>query len=116
MMTERRRERLISWMSEAASEFIARSVALPGTLITVTRVLVAPNLERATIYFSVWPESRETEVLKAVRAVRRDFYEYAERKFTMGQRIPVDFALDHGEKARRKFEEILRGVKPKGSP
>ncbi|MBI1956983.1 MAG: hypothetical protein HYS44_00795 [Candidatus Niyogibacteria bacterium] len=107
-MNARRHERLTSWMAQAASEFIERSVAIPETLITVTRVFVEPNLERATVYLSVWPESKEAEALKAVRAVRRDFYEYARGKFTIGQRIPVDFALDHGEKARFRVEELLK--------
>ena len=110
-MNDRKRERLASWMMEAAAEFIARSVALPETLITVTRVHLEPHLERAMIYISVWPEAKEAEALKLVRAARRDFYEYTKRKFTIGQRVPVDFDIDRGEKARLRFEEILRGEK-----
>ena len=107
-MKDRQREHLISWMTEAASEFIVRSVSFPNVLITVTRVDIPQTAERAIIYISVWPETKEVEVLKSIRALRRDFYEYAKQKFILGRRIAVDFAIDHGEKARRNVEELLK--------
>ena len=108
-MNEKQKSHLISWIEEAAAEFIVRDVSLPsGTLATVTRVMLAPHLEKATIFVSVWPETKETEVLKLIHAVRRDFYEYAEKKFKINQRITVSFEIDRGEKARVRVEKLLR--------
>ena len=107
-MNDRKRAHLLSWFAKAAAEFIARTIAIKEGVITVTRVDIHPSLERATVYVSVWPESKESEAMKSLKSVRRDFYEYAERKFTMRQRTAVEFKIDPGEKARRRFEEILR--------
>jgi ribosome-binding factor A len=108
-MNEKQKGHLVSWMAETAAEFIVRRVSLPsGTLATVTRVELAQNLKRAIVFVSVWPETKEVEVLKLIRAVRHDFYEYAEKKFKINQRIAVTFEIDRGEKARVRVEKLLR--------
>ncbi len=110
-MNEKKRERLRSWIHEAAAEFIGHTAAIPGGLITVIRVELNEKIEHATVYVTVWPESREAEAMKAIRAARRHFYTYAKRTFTMGQRIAVDFKIDEGEKKRRRIDQLLEEEK-----
>ena len=106
-MDDRQRGHLKSWLQEAASEFMAREVVVSGALITVTRVELDKHAERAVVYFTVWPETKEAEALKMLKTARKEFYTYAARTFTMGQRIAIDFNIDRGDKVRRHIDEIL---------
>jgi ribosome-binding factor A len=87
-----------------AGEFIARE-ANRNALITPTRVEMSEDSKKATVYFTVLPESEEESALSFLRRKRSEFRScLTKQRF---KRIPmVDFAIDAGEKNRRALEEI----------
>lgn len=94
-------------LAHRAAEFFART-ANRDALITVTFAHTSSNLRRATIYITVYPESREEAALAFAKRQRSDFREYL-KKMTKMKRLPiVDFKIDEGDKNRRRIDELLQ--------
>ena len=91
-------------LRKAAGDFVAREAGRES-LITPTRADVSPDLKKATIYFTVIPDSAEENALNFMRRKRSDFKHYLKRlHFKV---LPfVDFQIDYGEKNRLEIEEI----------
>ncbi|MEX0933330.1 MAG: ribosome-binding factor A [Candidatus Paceibacterota bacterium] len=103
-----RQEKVAELLKKLAAEYLVRE-SNTSSLITVTRTDVASNLRRATIYFTVLPESEEDSVVEFLSRKEYDFKEYV-KKHTSLQFLPItSFVLDLGEKNRIKIEELSRG-------
>lgn len=77
-----------------------------ASLLTVTKVIVTPKFEQATIFFTAFPEDKEKTALEFLKRKRSDFKELL-KSDTRLQRIPfVDFQIDIGEKNRQNIERI----------
>lgn len=78
-----------------------------SSLITVTRVTLSDDEKRATILFTVFPDSLEKTALEFAKRKRSDFKEYVKSHSKLG-RIPMfDFEIDQGEKHRQKIDDLL---------
>ena len=83
------------------------------SMITVTRVDIAANMERGTVYITVLPESKEEAAINFAKRMRTDM-----RKYVM-KRLPVkvipffEVEIDYGEKNRQQIDELLRQEKKK---
>src|SRR4051812_6484473 len=75
------------------------------SLITVTRVILANRLTKATIMITVLPEDKEEEALEFTRRKRLDFKEYVKKHGRIGRIPHFDFQIDFGEKNRQRIEE-----------
>lgn len=107
----RRRERANSTIKRFIADFVSRNIGAPNVLITVLRVEMNQGLTEARIFLSVWPESKEKEILKEIRNNKRDFYEYMKKKLKIKYMPEFRFEIDRGEKIRQKVEEILQKKK-----
>lgn len=98
-------ERHAEAIRAAAAEFLARE-ANRTTLITVTRVELSENGRNATVLISVYPESGEEPALAFANRNRRELGRFLESK-VKGMRIPhFEFAIDQGDKNRRRLDEL----------
>ena len=80
------------------------------SLITVTGADISKDFSNATVYFTVFPDDQEEQVLHFARRKRADFKSYLKSNLQL-RRIPfVDFKIDVGEKHRQKIDEISREV------
>lgn len=83
------------------------------SMITVTRVDIAANMERGIVYITVLPESKEEAAINFAKRMRTDM-----RKYVM-KRLPVkvipffEVEIDYGEKNRQQIDELLRQEKKK---
>jgi len=111
MQTDARREgRVIGIIKEAASEFLLRE-SNQTSLLTVTSVALADRGKKATVYFTVFPESKQKGAVDFTKRRRSDFKEFL-KNHTRLQHLPfVDFKIDQGEKNRQKIEEIEQTLK-----
>ena len=100
-----RQKQIQEELRKLAGNFIANE-SNRQSLITPTRVEISPDLKRATIYFTVFPEDKENDVLHFLRRKRSEFKSYLKKlHFKI---LPfVDFEIDHGEKNRQALDKIV---------
>ncbi len=107
-MNTNRHNKLTQEIARLAGDFFMRNVRVPDTLLTVTRAVIADNLTRATIFFSVLPEHRESIALAIAKRARSDFRTYVKER-RLFHPIPIfDFDIDAGEKNRQRVDELTR--------
>ena len=94
-------------IQHAAADFLARE-SNRESLITVTRVELSPDLKKATIFFSVMPESYEKHALDFTKRMRSDFKKYLYDHSRIGVRPLIDFEIDYGEKNRQRIDDLTR--------
>jgi ribosome-binding factor A len=110
---ERKIEKLASWFSRSGADFIASRFGFKEGLITVSRAEIEPSLTRVKIYFTVYPETKEREILEKLKKAAPDFREYV-KNFYRIRRLPIfEFDIDYGEKNRMRIEELLLKEKSK---
>lgn len=92
-------ERLLQ--KEMGDMFQKQTQGIPGTLISVSRVRVSPDLSLAKIYLSLFPSDKGEELLKSIRAnVKSIRYDLGQRVRLQLRRIPelaffMDDSLDY---------------------
>src|SRR3954470_21753889 len=101
-----RQAKIIELLKHMASEFF-REESSGTALITITDAHVSDDYKAATIFFTVFPENKETAALDFAKRRRSDFKHYVKDKSSLN-RIPFfDFAIDEGEKNRQKIDAIF---------
>jgi len=104
-MQTQRQNKVAEQIAQVAAAFLERE-SNRQSLITVTRADVAPDLTRATVYFTVMPDELEEEALKFTKRKRSEFRSHL-KKQTQFRRLPfVDFAIDRGEKYRQHLDTL----------
>ena len=77
------------------------------SLITVTDVDLSMDGKKATILITVMPVDASQNALNFVKRKRSDFRSYVKKNSRL-KRLPYfDFAIDEGEKNRRRIDELL---------
>jgi ribosome-binding factor A len=104
-----RDEKLKDLIKQVAAEFMQRESNYTS-IITITDVSVSDRGNRATIFFTVLPDSKEKAALDFAKRMRAEFREYFSEKARMRALPFFDFEIDRGEKNRQKIDEISRNV------
>lgn len=104
----RRQNKVAEEIAHQAGVFLARTVKAGGSLITVMRANIAPDLKRVTIFVSILPKSREEEMLVALKRLRTDFHDFLKEKTVLRNVPTVDFALDIGEENRQRIDALTK--------
>ena len=98
-------EQEVERLREVAAEFMARE-ANRNSLITVTRAEMGTNGRSATIFITVYPETAEAQAVEFANRNRGEFGKFFETR-VRGMRVPrVEFAIDMGDKNRRRLDEL----------
>jgi ribosome-binding factor A len=94
-------------LRELAAEFFSRE-SNRTSLITITSVELKERNSKAVVLFTVMPEDQEPAALDFMRRKLSDFREYVGKHARM-MRLPFfEVAIDKGEKARQRLDEISR--------
>lgn len=102
-----RSEKVANFIKELAAKFLGKENNRTS-LVTVTGCTTSPDLKRATIFFTVFPESKEHDALDFAKRKRGEFRDYLKENFK-GKIVPfIDFEIDQGEKNRQKIDDLLR--------
>lgn len=97
-------------ISEILHDLGARFLSLNGngsSLLTVTHVELTRDQKRATIFFTVFPESLEKTALEFAKRKRSEFKEFIKDNSKLGRIPQMDFGIDSGEKNRQKIDDLL---------
>ncbi|PIR38248.1 MAG: hypothetical protein COV34_01395 [Candidatus Zambryskibacteria bacterium CG10_big_fil_rev_8_21_14_0_10_42_12] len=99
---------------EQLTEAIRKSAALffeqesnRKSLITVTRVLLSSDKKKASVMFTVFPESYEEQASLFANRNRRDFVTFLKSKYKVARLPSIDFHIDQGEKNRQRIDMLL---------
>lgn len=104
-MQSQRQQKVSEQIAHLAAEFLGRE-SNRQSLVTVTRADISPDLTKATIYFTVMPESYEEGVLDFTKRKRTEFRTFV-KKHTQLRKLPYfDFEIDFGEKHRQHLDTL----------
>lgn len=96
-------------IKDAAADFFNKE-SNHTSLITITGADISKDFSNATVFFTVFPNDQEEQVLHFARRKRADFKSYLKSHVQL-RRIPfVDFKIDEGEKHRQRIDEISREI------
>ena len=89
---------------ELSEIFLLQTKAMPGTLVSVSAVLISPDMSIARVYLSVFPSEKAEEIVKNINENMKTIrYELGTRVRHQLRIIPelkffVDDSLDYIEK------------------
>lgn len=84
----------------------------PGTLVTVTRVVVSPDTEHARVFVSVLPYERRSEVESMLVSRIGEFQRLLNRKLVMEYVPRIRFLLDSSEQQASRIDDLLDSLEP----
>jgi len=89
----------------------AKGEAPENTLVTLTRVDTAPNLQQAKIYISVMPEEKAKEVLRLLKKEVYEIQQLLNKRLNMRPVPRIEWVLEEKTKEAQEIEEILDKIK-----
>lgn len=106
-MPMERNEKVANSIKELAAQFLGRENNRTS-LITVTSCATSPDLKKATILITVFPDTKEDIALNFIKRNLGELREFLKKNLPI-KTIPfLDVAIDQGEKNRQKIDELLR--------
>jgi len=105
-MTQRT-EKIKNLIKELSAQFLGKENNRTS-LITVTDCNVSSDFKKATIFFTVLPDSKEHDALEFSKRKRSDLRNFLKKNMQIKIITFIDFAIDSGEKKRQKIDELLR--------
>jgi len=101
-----RNDRITEVLRDLGARFLQQN-ANNSSLLTVTSVELSGDGKRATIFFTVFPESFQKTALEFAKRKRSEFKQFVKDNSKLG-RIPLlDFDIDSGEKNRQRIDTLL---------
>lgn len=98
--------RAASLIQHLVAEFLGRE-SNRSSLITVTNIDLSPDMGRATIFVTIYPDDKTKGALDFLNRKRDDVKDYLKRHARL-RRIPrITFEVDYGEKNRQHIDELL---------
>lgn len=104
-----KKEKTEEILRKIAADFILRE-ATNASLITVTRVELAPSGKSASLYFTTLPESEEDTALKFLSRKGGELHGYIRDKSRIGIVPQLTWRIDYGERNRQRLDEISRDI------
>lgn len=90
-----------------AAEYIEKE-SNKTSLITVTRTEITPDLRQAKVFITVYPETKENEVVDFLKRQRSELRDFVKKRMIVKVIPFLDVEIDKGEKARIAIENALR--------
>ena len=82
-----------------------------NTILSVSRVEVAPSFDQAFVYISVWPEDKEEEILDELKSDIYHTQKFIDKRLSMKKVPKLILRLDEQTSSRREVEDLLDGIK-----
>ena len=102
-----RQEKVNSLLKNLAASFLSRETI--GAIISIIRIETSKDLKSAKLFISIFPETKEKEVLDLMNEKKNDLRKYIGSQIRMKFLPTLEFEIDKGEKSRKRIEELLNG-------
>lgn len=76
-------------------------------LVTVVRAVISPTLEHATVWISVFPESKKEAVLQKINRKIYSLQQVLNKRLTMRPVPKVRFEIDRTEEGAARIEKLI---------
>lgn len=93
------------------SRLISEEVETPGSLATITKVEVTPDLKEARIWVSVLPESESGRVVKILQNRAFHFHQELNKRVKLRIVPKLLFLADDTAVKTKEMEELLDSIK-----
>lgn len=104
----RRTEQLGSLLQERIGVYLTEHLELPeGGLVTVTRVLVDPDIRHARVYVGILPDDKRGSILAALKQQVPDLHEYLLGELALPVIPRIKFLFDDMEAKANEIERLL---------
>ncbi len=101
-----RKKRIEEQIAQIAAEFFKKEASRTA-LFTVIRASISKDFKNATIYFTVFPESKEKAALDFAKRHGSELREFAKKQLNL-KTIPFfHFEIDKGEKNFYRMIDVL---------
>lgn len=103
-----RTEQVGELIKKELSQLLLRNVDFPsGTLVTITKVLVAADMKQAKVYLSILPFARRFVILEKLKHSAYDLQHELMDRLVMKFVPKVAFFFDENEEYAAKIDELL---------
>ncbi len=102
-----RQEKVNSLLKNLAASFLSRETI--GAIVSIIRIETSKDLKSAKLFISIFPETKEKEVLDLMNEKKNDLRKYIGSQIRMKFLPTFEFEIDKGEKSRKRIEELLNG-------
>ncbi len=109
-MSTRRQEKLASIYQEVISLFLEREIKIEGGLFSVTTVNISDDLKALKIHFSVWPDTKEKDVIESLEKIKRELRGHLAEKVKTKFVPTLEFVLDESTKMQVEIENLLKKI------
>lgn len=109
MSTNDRHVRVASLIKELVATYIQHE-ANHDPLITVTRIGIAPDYRRVTVFFTTIPDTREQDALVFLQRNGSEIRHYVKKKSNLKIIPHFEFMIDAGERHRQHTDEVFRSI------
>ncbi len=106
-----RKEKLAELYRRVATEFLQKNIPATDFILGITNIDIFDKLSRLKIYFSVWPDQKEKDVIKSLEGLKKELRAEVGEKVKTKFVPEVEFILDESEKKRLKIEKLLNKEK-----
>ena len=110
-MGQYKKEKLESLYQEIVSKFLLREASIPGVLFALTKVEISENLNRLTVYISIWPDDKEKNMLEFFEKLKGSLRAHVGDKINPKFIPEIIFKIDDSEKKRMEIERIFKKIK-----
>lgn len=101
-------DKLISLIRDSAAMYLkANAEVPPGTLLTVTRVELSSDEQRANVFISIFPTGRIGVFMEKFNQWQNEFNGYARKEMRLRFVPAIRFKLDEAELKSEKIERLL---------
>ncbi|MEK7162539.1 MAG: 30S ribosome-binding factor RbfA [Patescibacteria group bacterium] len=110
-MNSRRQERLAALYQKTIAAYLQKELRLEKGIMVVTKVELSKKLDHLWVYYSVWPDPEEKNVLKFLENLKPELKGHLADKIKTKFLPEMEFRLDESEKKRLKIEDLLKKTK-----
>ena len=108
MELSKRQQQVASLIQDELAQAILHEGVVPlGVLATITEVFVSPDIEHATVSFSIFPATQEPETMQILQKSIGDFQHNLNRRLHMRFVPQLYFKIDRGAKKGNENEEKM---------
>jgi ribosome-binding factor A len=89
------------------SMLLQRELEFPGTLVTVTEVIISKKIDTARVLVSILPENKSAEALRTLRAAASDLRYKLLHKLNIKPMPQLVFEIDRGPENAAAVEKAV---------
>lgn len=85
----------------------------PGVLVTITRVVTAPDLFSAVVFISIWPDNETAEIFNKLNRLVYQIQQLLNKKLKIRPVPKIIFKYDKNPEEASETEKLIEEVKEK---